>query len=91
MTEKKDTKTLKLSGLGQQLEKTLISLLKELDAKDTVSLPDGKTESRPRYSLLDRLRVMDRALKLEGIKHKITDDEGSFFGNKGGGDDDGSD
>lgn len=36
-------------------------------------------------TLLDKMRVLDRALKLESIKAKVVDDEeGSFF--RGGGD-----
>lgn len=38
-------------------------------------------------SLLDKMRVLDRALKLEAIKAKVVDDdEGSFF--RGGGESD---
>lgn len=76
----------KLSGLGRQLETSLISMLRELAAEVDVEEPDpavpgGKRSvKKPKYSLLDKLRVYDRALKLEAIKHKIQGDEGGFFG-----------
>jgi len=76
-------KSNKLSALGQELERSLKGLIKGLDAVEEVEV-DGKKVKRPKYSLVDRMRVYDRALKLEAIKAKITDDEGSFFGQGAG-------
>lgn len=76
----------KLSGLGRELERSLTAMLKALESEIDVEEPDPAKPGekvkvkRPRYSLLDKLRVYDRALKLEAIKHKIQGDEGGFFG-----------
>ena len=77
--EKKD----KLSPLGIEIEKTLKATLADMtkDAK----LPKEQRE----YSLTDRMKVMDRALKLEAIRAKMEDDEGSFFNAAGGAEDEG--
>lgn len=73
----------KLSALGQELEKSLIKILRDLDKEVKTENADGTTVMKPKYDLLDKMRVYDRALKLEAIKAKITDDEGSFFGQPG--------
>jgi hypothetical protein len=81
MRRKSSDKSDKLSPLGKALESSLKRLIGDLDSKG-----DG---SDPKYSLLDKLRVYDRALKLEQIKHRIQDEEGGFFGGqpKGGAED----
>lgn len=59
-------------NINPKLEQTINNLLADLDAVD-----DGK----PRYSLLNKMAVIDRALKLEAIKQKLRgDDWGGAFG-----------
>lgn len=63
-----------LSGLGKKIEASLAALLRDIDADLK------KTNGEPRqYSLTDRMKVMDRCLKLESIKARIEEPEGSFF------------
>lgn len=52
-------------GINAELEKAITAELKEIVKKG----PDGKFL----YSLVDRARVYDRALKLEAIKQKLDD------------------
>lgn len=67
----KDTK--KLSGLGAEIEAVLSKLLKEIKNPKAID-DEGK-----QYSLTDRMKVLDRALKWEAIKNKADDGEGDFF------------
>jgi len=54
-------------GINPDLEKAISDLLKQVMADPTASL-------------LDKTRVLDRALNLEKVKQKITDEEwGSGF------------
>lgn len=76
----------KLSGMGRALEQSLKRMLTELESTVEVE-KDGAKKQVAKYTLLDKLRVYDRALKLEAIRHKMTDDEGGFFGNGQGGSD----
>ena len=77
----------KLTGMGGALEASLQRLLRDLDSEVEQEQPDGSVVVVPKYTLLDRLRVYDRALKLEQIKQRITDPEGSFFNDGDGGED----
>ena len=74
-------KEVKLDALGQQVEKTVISMLAEV-----MKPQNDDVEPGARITLLDKLRVLDRALKWQAIKLKSEDDEGGFF-NFGAGDD----
>lgn len=57
----------KKGGINQDLEKAISDLLKA-------------TMSDPTASLNDKTKIIDRALKLEAIKQKASDDEwGSAF------------
>ena len=57
----------KLSSLGQDLEKAISKLLYDV------------TKKANEASLDDKLKVIDRALKLEGLKQKAENDDGGFF------------
>ena len=50
-----------VKGINPDLEATISKLLKEV-------------MSNPEASLIDKMRVIDRALNLEKIKQKVTDD-----------------
>jgi hypothetical protein len=64
----------KVKGLNPELEEAVGTLLKEVMADPTASLTD-------------KTKVLDRALKLEQIKQKISDDEwGKGFYNDDEGD-----
>lgn len=66
-------KSSKLSALGVLAETLLKSQLDDMDA-------DLKLEVKARqYSLTDRMKVLDRIIRLEAIKAKSDDDEGGFF------------
>lgn len=54
------------SSVNPDLEKMMSALLKEATAKDA----DGK----PVMSLTDKMKVIDRCLKLEMIKSKLQDE-----------------
>jgi hypothetical protein len=69
-------KSVKLSKLGQEIENTLAALLKEVMAKPKKGA-DGKIVEQ--FTLTDKMKVLDRALKLEAIKAKADGDEGGFF------------
>jgi hypothetical protein len=61
----------KSKGLNADLEEAVAQLLKEVMAD-------------PNASLTDKTKVIDRAINLEKIKQKISDDEwGSGFTNMG--------
>jgi len=51
-----------VKGINPDLEATISKLLKEV-------------MSNPEASLIDKMRVIDRALNLEKIKQKVTDDQ----------------
>ena len=52
----------RVKGLNPELEQAVATLLKQVMAD-------------PQASLTDKTKVLDRALKLEQIKQKISDDE----------------
>jgi hypothetical protein len=52
----------RVKGLNPELEQAVSTLLKQVMAD-------------PQASLTDKTKVLDRALKLEQIKQKISDDE----------------
>jgi len=52
----------RVKGLNPELEQAVSTLLKQV-------------MSDPQASLTDKTKVLDRALKLEQIKQKISDDE----------------
>ena len=64
----------KKRGINPALEKSINTLLKQvMDDKEA--------------SITDKMKVIDRALKLEAIKQKMTDDgygSGFFTGEEGG-------
>jgi len=51
-----------VKGINPDLEATISKLLKEV-------------MSNPEASLIDKMRVIDRALNLEKIKQKVSDDQ----------------
>ena len=72
------TKPIKKTGIDPALEKAVAKMLKQVMADDTATITD-------------KMKVIDRALKLEAIKQKMQDDGyGSGFfnddeqGNNGG-------
>lgn len=74
----------KLSALGRKAEAILKRTLEEIDEERKKA---AKEKTEPKYSLTDLFKVMDRALKLEGIRARVAvDDEGSFFKSKGAAD-----
>lgn len=66
-------KEVKLSSLGEEMETFIKKLMKE------VQKPQENLPAEERYSLTDKMKVLDRALKWEAIKQKADDDEGGFF------------
>lgn len=76
MSKKKGNK--KLSPLGNEIEKTLKQLLKDVMAP--VKAEPGK-EPPAQHSLTDKVKVLERAIKWEAVKNKVTDEEGEFFKN----------
>lgn len=57
----------KISGVSPELEKAISELLRQ-------------TMNDPTASLTDKTKIIDRALKLEAIKQKASDDQwGSAF------------
>lgn len=70
---KKDSKIGKLSAAGQEAEALLQAVMKDMKA-------DMKLEAEARrYTLTDKMKVIDRIAKFEAIKSKIDSDEGSMF------------
>lgn len=69
-----NSKEVKLSKLGQQVEEFVIKLMKDVQKPQ-----DKDTPPEERVSLTDKMKVLDRALKWEAIKQKADDDEGGFF------------
>src|ERR1700758_5804306 len=67
-------KEVKLDALGQQVEKTIIQMRAEVMKPQKADVAPGE-----RITPLDKLRVLDRALKWQAIKLKAEDDEGGFF------------
>ena len=67
-------KEVKLDALGQEMEKALMSALKEVTKPQKLDVAP-----EDRISTLDKLRVFDRVLKWQAIKLKAEDDEGGFF------------
>ena len=60
----------KNKGVNTDLEEAVSQLLKEVMANETASLTD-------------KCKVIDRAINIEKLKHKISDDEwGSGFANE---------
>lgn len=83
-------KQVKLSDLGKQAEKLLTATLEEMeeDAKAAkAALKSGK-KYEAKFTLLDRMKVIDRVGKLEAIRAKLETPEGSFFSGGAQGDDD---
>lgn len=74
-----DKGTSKLSGLGLELERALSKILRDLEKEEDYIDETGAKKKRPKYTLMDKMRVYDRALKLESIKAKLDNDDGSFF------------
>ena len=74
-------KAAKLSALGKQAERLLKVTLQEMeeDAKEAKKKPKNGTEYKPKFTLLDRMKVIDRVGKLEAIRAKLDQPEGSFF------------
>lgn len=64
-----------LSALGTKVEALLNALIADME-RDVKEHKDGAGR---RYTLVDQMRVIDRANKLESIKAKMDDDEGSYF------------
>ena len=61
------------SKINSVLETSINSLLADLDAVDK--------EGKPKYSLLDKMRVIGAGINLEKVKKGIADSEmGSAFG-----------
>lgn len=82
-------KQAKLSSLGKQAERLLAVTMKEMedDAKHAAKSKNG-TDYKPKFSLTDRMKVIDRAAKFEAIRAKMDDPEGSFFSGARKGEDD---
>ena len=77
-----------LSSLGKQAEKLLSAIMDDME-KDAKSAKKNK-DHKPKYSLTDHMKVLDRVGKFEAIRAKLDTPEGSFFNNGGAkGDDDG--
>lgn len=71
-----------LSKLGREAETLLAAQLKDMER----DLKKPKKEDR-QYTLLDRLKVIDRIAKFEAIRAKMSDEEGSYFNGRKGADD----
>lgn len=71
----------KKTRINADLEKLLSTLLKEAGEKEPIPPTDGiDNGERFKMPFDDRMKVIDRALKLEQLKAKIEDDEfGSGF------------
>lgn len=77
----------KSGQVNAALEKALEAELEEVRRKHAEDVMDGEkkvaTKGENVYSLIDRMRVYDRFLKLEQLKLKVDDPEwGSKFGDK---------
>lgn len=63
--------------VNAELQKALADEINEIRSKHSA----GEKKGEFKYDLLDRMRVYDRALKLEGIRLKVSDENyGSKFG-----------
>lgn len=72
--------------VSKSLEKALEAELKEVTRRweEGDTMPEGKKAGDFRYGAVERCRIIDRLLKMESLKLKVTDDSfGSEFG-KGG-------
>lgn len=80
--------TKKKSG-GQRINSkltTALSKLVEEVMKDEPPPKEGEAAKPPRYTLTDKMKVLDRMLKHEAIRLKVQEnDEGDFFRNRGKG------
>ena len=69
------------------INRTLTSAINKLVAevmKDEPKAKDGEVAKPPKYTLTDKMKVLDRALKHEAIRLKVEDEgEGGFFKSKG--------
>jgi len=64
--------TQKSSKVNPELEKLLAELLKEAKSKGTLE--------KPAMSLTDKMKIIDRVIKVEAIKAKMSEDSyGSGF------------
>lgn len=75
--------TRKSGAVSQALEDALADELKEVTRKwgKKDAIPEGKKEGEFVYGTVERMRVIDRALKLESLKMKVDDAGfGSNFG-----------
>lgn len=79
----------KKKGGAQRINSTLTSALNKLVAevmKDEDPPKEGETPKAPKYSLTDKMKVLDRMLKHEAIRLKVQENvEGDFFRNRGKG------
>lgn len=75
--------------VGRQIQDSIDAELKEIQRRHAENVYEGEGDNRKLlhregdfvYSLLDRMRVYDRALKLEQLKLKADDPEwGTGFG-----------
>lgn len=78
------------SKITAALDDAIAKELEEVYKKHTEDVKDGDKQIAKKgdflYPLLDRLRVMDRAIKIEAIKAKLPDDEWGGKFNKGAAD-----
>lgn len=83
----------KKKSAQQRINSTLTSALNKLVAevmKDEDPPKEGEQAKAPKYSLTDKMKVLDRMLKHEAIRLKVQEnDEGDFFRNRGKGADNG--
>lgn len=73
----------KTGRVSKELEAALKEELREVTRryKGDEAIPEGKKEGEFVYGTVERMRVIDRALKLEGLKLKVDDEGfGSEFG-----------
>ena len=79
MTKKK----MPSKGINRTLTNAINKLVVEV-MKDEPEAKEGETPKPPKYSLTDKMKVLDRALKHEAIRLKVEDEgEGGFFKPKG--------
>jgi hypothetical protein len=75
--------------VSSKLGKYINKLLDEVMA-DEPKPKEGEAAKDPKYSITDKMKVIDRALKYEAIKLKVPGSgEGGFFSQPAGADDNG--
>jgi hypothetical protein len=74
-----------LKGINPALTRAINKLIDEVMREEKpAELKEGERAPEPKYSLTDKMKVLDRALKHEAIRLKVEDDgEGGFFKTKG--------